>query len=171
MRFTLADNNAKQLSKKEIADLLSRPNLLRVGFLDKKGRPIVHPVWYLYLKGRFFFATDTNGRKADLFAKNPNVYFLVDENSTTSSSSSVHNGSSNNNNNKNKAKKKPPIGVRGRGTARVFNNPKFASQITKCSVIKYMGTTKSRQAKAILRMGPNSCVIEIDPHYMATWKF
>lgn len=149
MKFTLADSHAKPLSRKEVGQLLARPNLLRIAFMDENGGPMVHPVWYYYSKGRFYFATDRQGRKADVLRKNPGVYFLVDENPAGG----------------------PPLGVRGRGTAKVVDDPKYATWVTRRSVMKYLGTAKSKSAKAVLAMGPDSCVVEVTPSTMATWKF
>ncbi|MEO9362748.1 MAG: pyridoxamine 5'-phosphate oxidase family protein [Nitrososphaera sp.] len=149
MKFVLADSHAKPLSRKEVVQLLARPNLLRIAFLDERGGPVVHPVWYYYSKGRFYFATDRQGRKADALRKNPGVYFLVDENPAGS----------------------PPLGVRGSGTAKVVDDPKYATRVTRRCVKRYLGTTKSKSAKAIIAMGPDSCVVEVTPKIMATWKF
>lgn len=110
---------------------------------------MVHPVWYYYSKGRFYFATDRDGRKADVLRKNPGVYFLVDENPAGG----------------------PPQGVRGRGIARVVDDPKYATRVTRRNVMRYLGTTESKSAKGIIAMGSESCVVEVTPRTMATWKF
>ena len=93
MRFPLADKDARRLSKKEIGQLLTGPNLLRLAFLDG-GTPMVHPVWFVYEEEKFWIAVDREGAKARSIRENPGVYFLVDVGSS------------------------PPRGVRGRGTAR-----------------------------------------------------
>ncbi|AIF84422.1 putative flavin-nucleotide-binding protein [Candidatus Nitrososphaera evergladensis SR1] len=149
MKFTLADAHARQLSRKQVAQLFARPNLLRLAFLDEKGRPMVHPVWYYYSRGKFYFATDRNGRKAGALRKNPDVYFLVDENPSG----------------------EPPLGVRGRGTAKVIDDSKYATRVTRRCVKRYLGTTKSKSAKMVIAMGPDSCVVEVTPSAMASWKF
>jgi hypothetical protein len=89
------------------------------------------------------------GKKAKLLRKNPAVYFLVDE-------SSRENGT---------------FGLRGKGIAKVIDNPLYATRVTRRNVKKYLGKLQSKTAKAILAMGPDSCVIEITPSYLATWKF
>ncbi|HVX01765.1 MAG TPA: pyridoxamine 5'-phosphate oxidase family protein [Nitrososphaera sp.] len=149
MEFTLADSHAEQLSRKEVAQLLARPNLLRIAFLDERGEPVVHPVWYYYSRGKFYFATDRQGRKAHALRRNPAVYYLVDENPAGRS----------------------PLGVRGNGTARVVDDPKYATRVTRRNVVRYLGTAKSNSARAVLAMGPESCVVEVTPIKMATWKF
>jgi nitroimidazol reductase NimA-like FMN-containing flavoprotein (pyridoxamine 5'-phosphate oxidase superfamily) len=148
LKIVLADPHARPLSKKEVAQLLARPNILRIAYLDG-GRPVAHPVWYYYSRGRFFAATDANSAKARALKADPTVYFLVDES----------------------PKGGPTQGVRGRGTANVVDDPAYATRVTRRNVKRYMGTLTSRAAKAVLAMGPDSCVIEIMPSYMATWKF
>jgi nitroimidazol reductase NimA-like FMN-containing flavoprotein (pyridoxamine 5'-phosphate oxidase superfamily) len=146
LKFTLADRHARPLSKREVTRLLAGPNLLRLAFLDG-GAPVVHPVWFLYMEGKFLVAVDRDGTKARAIRDNPGVYFLVD----------VSSG--------------PPRGVRGRGTAKVIDDPALATDVTSRCAKKYLGSTRSKKAREIIEMGKESCVIEITPAYMATWKF
>jgi nitroimidazol reductase NimA-like FMN-containing flavoprotein (pyridoxamine 5'-phosphate oxidase superfamily) len=97
--------------------------------------------------GRFYVATDRQGTKARVLRKNPDIYFLVDESPS------------------------PTFGVRGKGTARVVDDPDYATRVTRRNAKRYLGTLQSKTAKALLAMGPSSCVLEIMPRYMATWKF
>ena len=149
LNFVLADRHARPLLKREVSQLLARPNILRIAYLDERGDPIAHPVWYYYSRGKFLVATDRVGKKAKVFRKNPAVYFLVDE-------SSRENGT---------------FGLRGKGIARVIDNPLYATRVTRRNVKRYLGKLRSKTAKTILAMGPDSCVIEITPSYLATWKF
>jgi nitroimidazol reductase NimA-like FMN-containing flavoprotein (pyridoxamine 5'-phosphate oxidase superfamily) len=149
LKLILADPHARPLSKREVARLLARPNILRLAWLDESGDPVTHPVWYYYSRGKFFAATDMEGAKARALRKNPRVYFLVDES----------------------PKGGPTCGVRGKGFATVVDDPAYATRVTKINVKRYMGTLKSKAAKMVLETGPESCVIEITPSYMATWKF
>lgn len=148
MKIILADRHAKPLSKIEVAQLLSRPNILRLAYLDDLG-PIVHPVWYYYSKGKFHVASGANSAKARALRKNPSVYFLVDESQ----------------------KGGPTCGIRGRGTALVVDDSAYATKVTRRNVKRYLGNLTSKAAKRVLGMGPDSCVIEIMPSYIATWKF
>ena len=149
LKFVLADPHARPLPKREVAKLLAQPNILRLAYVVEGGHPVVHPVWYYYSKGRFFAATDIDSAKARALRKNPQVYFLVDES----------------------PKGGPTRGVRGRGTARVVDDPAYATNVTRRNVKRYLGTLTSKAAKTVLEMGPGSSVIEITPLYMATWKF
>lgn len=148
MKFVLADKTAKLLDAKEVDDLLSKPNLLRLAVVDERDLlPLVHPVWYLYRGNKFLVATDKNGVKARSLRKNPNAYFLVDVND------------------------RPPRGVRGKGMAKVVEDSAYASKVTEECVLKYLGRLEGKSAKSILEMGAGSVVIEITPRYMATWKY
>ena len=149
LNFVLADRHARPLSKRELSQLLARPNILRIAYLDEMGDPIAHPVWYYYSRGKFLVATDREGRKAKVLQKNPVIYFLIDESS----------------------REKGTLGLRGKGIARVINDPLYATRVTRRNVKRYLGKLQSKTAKAILAMGPDSCVIEITPSYIATWKF
>ncbi len=150
MRFLLADRTAKPLGSKELDKFLAKPNILRLAIIDERdGWPIVHPVWYYYKAGRFLIATDRQGVKARSLRKNPNVYFLVDV--------SPDDG--------------PPMGVRGKGLAKVIDDPDYAAKLTMQNTIRYMGTIETEKAKEVMELGKNSSVVEIKPVYMATWKF
>ena len=148
MKFILADKYAKPLSKKELAQMLARPNILRLAYLDERGEPVVHPVWYHFSRGKFFVATDSTSTKARALRINPSVYFLVDES----------------------PKSGPTCGIRGKGTAMVVDSPVYGTEVTRRNVKKYLGNLSSKAAKMV-EMGPGSCVLEITPSYMATWKF
>ena len=149
LNFVLADRHARPLSKREVSQLLARPNILRIAYLDEMGAPIAHPVWYYYSGGKFLVATDREGRKAKVLQKNPVIYFLIDESS----------------------REKGTFGLRGKGIARVIDDPLYATRVTRRTVKRYLGKLQSKTAKTILAMGPDSCVIEITPSYLATWKF
>jgi hypothetical protein len=150
LKFSLADKAAKMLEKNEVTELLGQPNLLRLAFIDgHDGMPVVHPVWYYYENEKFFVATEREGNMARSLRKNPACYFLVDI-----------------------AQRFPsPRGIRGKAIARVIDDPDYATEVTRRNLLKYFGTTDTKEAKAILEMGKTSSVIEIMPRYMATWKF
>lgn len=150
LRFTLADRTAKPLEEGELADLLDMPNILRLAIVDlRDGMPLVHPVWYYYKEEKFFVSVDKEGIKAQSLRKNPNVYFLVDIDPEDGS----------------------PRGVRGKGTAKVVDDPDYATKVTTHNILRYLGSLDGAVAQKLIEMGRDSSVIEITPHYMATWKF
>jgi len=59
----------QDLSQSEISQLLVQPSILRIAYLDERGDPISHPVWYYYSKDKFIVATDREGEKAKLLKK------------------------------------------------------------------------------------------------------
>jgi hypothetical protein len=97
----------------------------------------------------FLIATDREGTKARALRKNSSVYFLVDES----------------------PKGGPTRGVRGKGTAEAVNSPVYGTQVTMLNVRKYLGNIRSKAARMVLEMGPDSCLLEITSSYMAAWKF
>jgi nitroimidazol reductase NimA-like FMN-containing flavoprotein (pyridoxamine 5'-phosphate oxidase superfamily) len=150
LRFTLADRTAKPLEEGELSDLLDGPNILRLAIVDARdGMPLVHPVWYYYKDGKFLVCTDRDGIKARSVRKNPNVYFLVDVDPDEGA----------------------PRGVRGKGTAKVVDDPDYATKITTHNVLRYLGSLDGTVADKLIEMGKDSSVIEITPRYMATWKY
>jgi len=150
LRFTLADRKANPLEERELFQLLDDPNILRLALIDARDNmPLVHPVWYYYEDGKFFVSVDREGVKAQSVRKNPNVYFLVDVDPDDG----------------------PPRGVRGKGIARVVDDPAYASKVTIQNVMRYLGSIETQIAKKLIEMGKESSVIEITPRYIATWKF
>lgn len=53
---------------------ISKLNLL-LGTIDHKGQPNVHPVWYVYEKGKLHLETGKTARKAQNIRHNKKVYF------------------------------------------------------------------------------------------------
>jgi len=80
----------------------------------KEVRSSFTPVWYYYNKDKFIIATDREGKKSKLIKNNPQVYFLVNE-------SFRENGTR---------------GLRDRGTARVIDDPFYATRVTRRNVKK-----------------------------------
>jgi hypothetical protein len=138
------------MNEDELAFYLEQPHIMRIGIVDvRDGFPIVHPVWYYYEHGRFFVATDRGGQKARALRKNPALYFLIDSDPADG----------------------PPLGVRGRASAAVVDNPEYATRVTRRNIVRYLGSEEGKTAEKLLEMGSESCVIEITPQYLATWKF
>ena len=138
------------MSAKEVETFLAQPNIMRIALIDASdGFPIVHPVWYYYENEKFFVATDREGKKAKSLNENPALYFLVDVNPVDG----------------------PPRGVRGRATVSLVDDPDYATRVTQRNIDRYLVTPRSATAQKILELGRDSCVLEITPHYMATWKY
>lgn len=150
MEYRLADNYAKPMQEGEVAQLLNLPCILRVAMIDARDdTPLVHPVWYYYENEKFFVTVYAGGPKARSLKKNPNVYFLVDVADN----------------------RQQPYGVRGKGRARVIDDPEYAAKVTARNVMRYLGSVDSPEAKTLIENAKSSSVIEIAPLYMATWKY
>ena len=150
MRFVPADGAARPLGKAEMAELLEQPNIMRIAVIDfRDGTPLVHPVWHYFEGNKFFVAVDRDGTKAQSLRKNPSVYFLVDVDPEDG----------------------PPRGVRGKGTAKVVDDPEYATEVTRRNILRYIGSLEGKAAQKLLKVGKSSSVVEITPSYMASWKF
>ena len=132
LNFVLADRHARPLLKREVSQLLARPNILRIAYLDEMGDPIAHPVWYYYRGDKFLVATDREGRKAKVLQKNPVVYFLIDESS----------------------REKGTLGLRGKGIAKVIDDPLYATRVTRRNVKRYSGQVAEQNCKGHTCYGP-----------------
>src|SRR5262245_3982696 len=121
MEFKLADPELKPLEEAEVTDLLDQQIYLRIAMINSRdGTPLVHPVWYYYENGKFFAVSNKNGIKIQSPKKNPNVYFLVDI---------------------------VDRGVRGKGIAKVIDDPEYATKILSRNLVRYMGSLDSPEAK------------------------
>lgn len=150
MDYRLADKAGKPMREDELSTYLAQPHIMRIAIIDERDSyPIVHPVWYYYEDGKFFVAVDSNGLKAKSLRKNPAIYLLID--------SDPSNG--------------PPLGVRGKAKAVVVDDPEYGTKVTIRNIIRYLGSLEGNAAKRIKETGGESCVLEITPLYLATWKF
>ena len=150
MDYRLADKDARQMSQDELTAYLDQPNIMRISLIDHRdSHPIVHPVWYYYEAGKFLVATDRNGMKAESLRRNSRLYFLVDSDPADG----------------------PPRGVRGKAQASVVDDPYYATRVTVRNVIRYLGSAEGNAARKIIEMGRDSSVIEINPSFIATWKY
>lgn len=148
--YRLADKAGKPMGKDELATFLTQPHIMRIAFVDERDNyPVVHPVWYYYEDDKFFVAIDSDGQKAKSLRKNPALYFLID--------SDPPNG--------------PPLGVRGKAKADVVDDPDYATKVTVRNILRYLGSLEGNAAKKIKETGRKSSVLEINPLYLATWKF
>lgn len=145
MNFRLADPELKPLQEEEVIELLNQPIYLRLAMINARdGTPLVHPIFHNYKDGKFFAISNRNGIKVQSLRKNPEVYFLVDI---------------------------ADRGVRGRASAKVIDDSDYATRITAQNLERYMGSVDSPEAKDRLALAKEHySVIEITPHFIATWK-
>ena len=150
MEFRLADSEGLPMDEAEIMSFLKQPRIMRIGVIDNRDKyPLVHPVWYYYEDGKFFVATDKSGQKAASLRRNPALYFLVDSDPAEG----------------------PPLGVRGKARALVVDDAEYATRVTVRNIVRYLGSPEGKTAQKIKETGKDSCVLEISPLYIASWKF
>jgi nitroimidazol reductase NimA-like FMN-containing flavoprotein (pyridoxamine 5'-phosphate oxidase superfamily) len=136
------------LSEEEVRDFLSNSKLFaRLGTIDEKEDPNVHPVWYYFDNDRIYFETGKNSKKVRNIRKRNNIYFCIDETS-------------------------PPYkGVRGKGIAIISEDISRNVAIAEKIMIKYTGSLDNNMAKFLMdtiKRG-EAVIIEIIPLFYATW--
>lgn len=140
----------KKLNKIQINRFLSSGKMnLQFGTLDNKNEPNIHPVWYIYDNGCFYFATETKSRKIQNIKKRKTVYFAVSN------------------------EEEPYVGVRGKGQAFILENKKQNIIVTKKIIRKYLGNKKCQLAYEVMNEIESGLevVVEIKPNYYSVWSF
>ena len=144
MDLRLADPELKLLQETEVIEILNLVHISRLRYNARDGTSLVHPIWYNHKDGKFFAVSNRNGTKVRSLKKNPEVYFLVDI---------------------------IDRGVHGRASAKVIDDSDYATKILTQNLERYMGSAGSPEAKARLEIAKEHySVIEITPHFIATWK-
>ena len=126
--------------------------ILRLGTTDDKNDPIIHPVWYYYLKGKLYFLSYRNTLKVRNINRRNTVYFSVDTEATPN---------------------EPNKGVKGKGTATIVRDSGRSLSITEKIVAKYLGDPNAGLGKGIVdaaRKG-SQILVEITPKYFSTWDY
>jgi len=141
--------SSKMSEKQVIAFLTSGKINLQFGSIDEKNEPNIHPVWYIYENGKFYFATETKSKKIQNIKQNKTVYFSIAN------------------------EKEPFIGVRGKGQSKILENREQNSQITKKIISKYLGNKESELANGIMDEIEQGLgvVVEIKPKYFSALTF
>jgi nitroimidazol reductase NimA-like FMN-containing flavoprotein (pyridoxamine 5'-phosphate oxidase superfamily) len=141
-------NLGSSMTESEVRDFLSNTKLFaRLGTIDEKEDPNVHPVWYYFDNERIYFETGKDSKKVRNIRRRNNIYFCIDDSN-------------------------PPYkGVRGKGTAIISEDISKNVQIAEKIMIKYTGNLDNNIAKFLMdsiKKG-ESIIIEIIPHFYATW--
>jgi nitroimidazol reductase NimA-like FMN-containing flavoprotein (pyridoxamine 5'-phosphate oxidase superfamily) len=138
------------MTKSEIDLFLGTEKIpMRLGTIDHKRHPQIHPVWYHYANDKLYLMTDTKAKKVQNLKGTNIVYFSVDTDAV------------------------PNRGVKGKGTARIVTESKEAVPIVEKLVAKYLGDTKTGMGKGLVdraREG-TELLIEITPHYYSVWDY
>jgi nitroimidazol reductase NimA-like FMN-containing flavoprotein (pyridoxamine 5'-phosphate oxidase superfamily) len=138
------------LSEPEIEEFLrNSKTILRLGTVDQKGEPMIHPVWYYFDAGRLYIITGKSTQKAQNIGRTSRVYFSIDTDSV------------------------PAKGVKGKARASVMKDPAKAQTIAEKLVMKYLGNLNDEAAKSFIRgiHSGNNIIIELVPSYYAAWDY
>lgn len=122
---------------------------LRLGTVDSKGDPMIHPVWFHYANGKLYLMSTKDTRKVRNIREKRTVHFSVDTDAT------------------------PNKGVKGKGTAILITDTGKSVPASEKIVAKYLGDLKSPTAKGMIdavRKG-SEILVEITPLYFSTWDY
>src|SRR2546425_12646958 len=118
-RILNAMRSVPGMSQPELDQFLSNSKIiLRLGTTDDKNDPIIHPVWYHYMNNKLYFISYRNTLKVRNINQKNTVYFSFDTEATPT---------------------KPNMGVKGKGTATIVEDPGRSVAITEKIVTKYLG--------------------------------
>ena len=150
IRIHKAMPNAPGMERSEVDFFLASTKIpLRLGTIDSKGDPMIHPVWFHYANGRLYLMSDKETRKVRNIARKKTVYCSVDTDAT------------------------PNKGVKGKGTAIIVNDIRTSVPISEKVVAKYLGdlgTSMSKRMVDGVRKG-SEVLVEITPLYFSTWDY
>ncbi len=149
-KLVKVDPWARAMSESETLEFLQNEvHLLRIGIVDDDGYPLVHPVWFIYENEKFLIVSERNSAKVRVLNKNSKVYFVVDD-------VTEENG---------------PIGVRGRGVAKIIDDSNYAQEVMQKLILRYMRSLERPIAKKLMGSAKSdSVVIEVYPKFLGTWR-
>lgn len=147
MEISPAEPGTRTLTQDEVRELLAQPHLMRLGFLDAQGWPVVHAVWVLFEDDRLWTTVGADSLKARSFARDDRTYFTIDTDAGR--------------------------GVRGKARARVHRDQARAEDVTRKSLRKYTGSEEGRIAEALLADVRNgeTVLVELQPVKLLSWAY
>ena len=142
--------NAPGMEQSEVDVFLASSKIpLRLGTVDSKGDPMIHPVWFHYSNGKLYLMSIKENRKVRNIRGKKTVYFSVDTDAT------------------------PNKGVKGKGTAMLITDLGRSVPVSEKIVAKYLGDLSTSMAKRMIdgvRKG-SDVIVEITPLYFSTWDY
>jgi len=150
VRVHKAMPNTPGMEQSEIDVFLTRSRTpLRLGTVDSKGDPMIHPVWFNYFNNRLYIFSLKSDRKVLNIRGKKTVYFSVDTDA------------------------EPHKGVKGKGTAVIQTDVGKSVPLTEKIVAKYLGDLGTPMAKRMMdgvRNG-STVLVEITPLYFSAWDY
>lgn len=142
--------NAPGMEQSEIDIFLTNTKIpLRLGTVDSKGDPMIHPVWFHYSNGKLYLMSIKENKKVQNIKGKKTVYFSVDTDA------------------------EPHKGVKGKGTALILSDTGESVSLTEKLVGKYLGDVSTPMAKRMVdgvRNG-STVIVEITPSYFSAWDY
>ncbi len=129
--------------------LTSSKTPLRLGTVDSKGDPMIHPVWFHYLNSKLYLLSIRDNRKVRNIRGKKTIYFSVDTDA------------------------EPHKGVKGKGNATIVEDVGKSVPISEKIIAKYLGDLSTPMAKRVIdgvRKG-SEVLVEITPLYFSTWDY
>jgi nitroimidazol reductase NimA-like FMN-containing flavoprotein (pyridoxamine 5'-phosphate oxidase superfamily) len=150
VRIHKAMPNAPGMEQSEVDGFLAITKTpLRLGTVDAKGDPMIHPLWFYYLKDRLYILSVMDNLKVRNIRGKKRVYFSIDTDA------------------------EPHKGVKGKGTALIVADTGKSVPITEKIIAKYLGDLNNPMANRIMdgiRKGTEA-LVEITPLYFSTWDY
>ena len=142
--------NAPGMEQSEIDIFLTSSKIpLRLGTVDSKGDPMIHPVWFHYSNGKLYLMSIKENKKVRNINRKRTVYFSVDTDA------------------------EPHKGVKGKGTAAILTDLGKSVPLTEKIVAKYLGDLSTPMAKRMVDgvRNDSTVLVEISPLYFSTWDY
>jgi nitroimidazol reductase NimA-like FMN-containing flavoprotein (pyridoxamine 5'-phosphate oxidase superfamily) len=150
VRVHKAMPNAPGMEQPEVDTFLSTSKTpLRLGTVDSKGDPMIHPVWFYYLNDKLYILSLKDNLKVRNIRGKSRVYFSIDTDA------------------------EPHKGVKGKGNAMILADIGKAAPISEKMISKYLRAPNTATAKRIMdgiRNG-TEVLVEITPLYFSTWDY
>ncbi len=140
------------VTETEVNNFLNSKLNVQIATIDEEGYPTIQPIWFLYDRGagKIYAATRKMTKKIENIRRNPHkVYFSVDDENF------------------------PYKGVKGRGDAKIIEDPKQVLPIVEKINVKYLGTNDHPLAQMLIdnaRKG-EEVLIELTPKFFSAWDF
>ena len=132
------------MTKREISQFLTEPNLAVVAVTAPDGAPHAVPTWYEYRRGEAFFITDATAFKCKCLMRDPRVTLCIDT-------------------------RKPPykaVVLKGRAEM----EEKVADAMLERMAIAYMGKRAGREYAAQFK-GQPVVVVRFTPERVISWDY
>jgi nitroimidazol reductase NimA-like FMN-containing flavoprotein (pyridoxamine 5'-phosphate oxidase superfamily) len=142
--------NAPGMEQSEVDIFLSTSKTpLRLGTVDSKGDPMIHPLWFYYLNDKLYILSLKDNMKVRNIRGKRRVYFSIDTDA------------------------EPHKGVKGKGTAVLLTDVEKSMAMSEKLVAKYLGDLSTPMAKRIMDGVRNGLevIVEITPLYFSTWDY